>query len=97
MVSGQASQVGRNRAAQYHRTMNPAPLRLRKAPERVWRLRKAPPERVCAHLLTVARPTAPVIASTVANTGLNSRRPGSIGIDAGILLREGRVTLWPGR
>ena len=62
MGSSHASQVGRNRAAQYHRTMNPAPLRLRKAPERVWRLRKAPPEQVCAHLLTVARPTAPVIA-----------------------------------
>jgi hypothetical protein len=62
MGSSHASQVGRNRAAQYHRTMNPAPLRLRKAPERVWRLRKTPPEQVYAHLLTVARPTAPVIA-----------------------------------
>jgi hypothetical protein len=62
MRSSHASKVGRNRAAQYHRTMNPAPLRLRKAPERVWRLRKTPPEQVYAHLLTVARPTAPVIA-----------------------------------
>jgi hypothetical protein len=42
MVSSHASQVGRHRAAQYHRTMNPAPLRLRKAPEWVLRLRKAP-------------------------------------------------------
>lgn len=58
MVSSHASQVGRNRAAQYHRTVNPAPQRLRKAPERVWRLRKAP-ERVYAHRLTVAHPTAP--------------------------------------
>jgi hypothetical protein len=31
MASSHARQVGRNRAAQYHRTMNPAPLRLRKA------------------------------------------------------------------
>jgi hypothetical protein len=69
MRSSHASKVGRNWAAQYHRTMNPPPLRLRKSPERVWRLRQAPPEQVCAHLLTVARPTAAVIARDCCQRG----------------------------
>jgi hypothetical protein len=41
MASGHGSLVRRNRAAKYYRTVNPALLRLRKAPERVCTIHRA--------------------------------------------------------
>jgi hypothetical protein len=41
MASSHASQVRRNRAAEYHRKVNPALLRLRKAPEPVCGIHRA--------------------------------------------------------
>jgi len=47
MASSHASQVRWNRAAEYYRTVNPALLRLRKAPQRVYAI----------HHATMTRPT----------------------------------------
>jgi len=57
MLSSHVSQVGWNRAAQHHRTANPALVWLLKAPERAWRLRGGP-IRLWEHHVTVAPRTA---------------------------------------
>jgi hypothetical protein len=58
MASSHASLVRWNRAAEYYRTVNPALLRLRKAPERVCTIHRA----------TMTRPTRQGEPSTVATT-----------------------------